>query len=70
MLFSWYFKGFELLRRYLVKRHTGADLENLDLKDVDKEMAADEASQSAAPEGVVPKSAPAPPAADDVVVDA
>ena len=26
MLFSWYFKGFELLRRYLVKHPTGVDL--------------------------------------------
>ena len=26
LLFSWYFKGFELLRRYLVKHTTGVDL--------------------------------------------
>ena len=26
VLFSWYFKGFELLRRYLVKHPTGVDL--------------------------------------------
>ena len=43
MLFSWYFKGFELLRRYLVKHPTGVDLENLDLEEVDKEMAIDKA---------------------------
>ena len=44
MLFSWYFNGFELLRRYFVKHPTGVDLENLDLEVVDKEMAAYEAS--------------------------
>ena len=44
MLFSWYFKGFELLRRYLVKHPIGVDMENLDLKEVDKEMATNEAS--------------------------
>ena len=31
VLFNWYFKGFEFLRRYLVKHPTGVDLENLDL---------------------------------------
>ena len=36
MLFSWYFKGFELLRRYFVKHLTIVDLENLDLEEVDK----------------------------------
>ena len=35
VLFSWYFKGFELLRRYLVKHPTGVDLQNLDLEVVD-----------------------------------
>ena len=44
MLFSWYFKGFELLRRYLVKHSVGMDMENLDLEEVDREMIADEAS--------------------------
>ena len=44
MLFSWYFKEFELLRRYLVKHPVGVDMENLDLKEVDREMAVDEAS--------------------------
>ena len=70
MLFSWYFKGFELLRRYLVKHPTRVDLENLDLEEVDKEMATDEASQSVAPEGDAPESASAPPTGDDVVADA
>ena len=35
VLFSWYFKGFELLRRYLVKHPTGVDLLNLDLEVID-----------------------------------
>ena len=70
MLFSWYFKGFELLRWYLVKHPTGVDLENLDLMDNEKEMAANEASQSVAPEGDVPESALVPPIANDVAVDA
>ena len=44
VLFSWYFKGFELLRRYFIKHPFGVDLENLDLEEVDTEMAANEAS--------------------------
>ena len=59
VLFSWYFKGFELLRRYFVKHPTGVDLQNLDWEEVDREMAVDEASQSSAPEEDAPKSAPA-----------
>ena len=51
MLFSWYFKGFDILRRYLVKHPIGMDMENLDLEEVDGKMATDEASQSTAPEG-------------------
>lgn len=53
VLFSWYYKGFELLRQYLVKHPTGMDLGSLDLEEVDKEMETDEASQSTvvAPEG-------------------
>ena len=39
VLFSWYFKGFELLRRYLVKHPAGVYMESLDLEEVDKEMA-------------------------------
>ena len=50
VLFSWYFKGFELLRRYLVKHPSGVDLQRLDLEVVDQEMTADEATQSFAPE--------------------
>ena len=51
VLFSWYFKGFELLRRYLVKHPTRVDLPSLDLEVVDQEMAMDEAAQSSAPKG-------------------
>ena len=54
VLFSWYFKGFELLRRYLVKHPTGVDMESLDLEEVNKEMAMDEAAQPSAPEGDAP----------------
>ena len=66
VLFSWYFKGFELLRRYLVKHPAGVDLQNLDLEVVDQEMMMDEAAQSSTPEGDVPEKAPA----DDALVDA
>ena len=44
VLFSWYFKGFELLKRYLINHPTGVDLQNLDLEVVDQEMAIDEAA--------------------------
>ena len=47
VLFSWYYKGFELLQRYLVNYPIGMDLESLDLEVVDKKMAVDEAAQSA-----------------------
>ena len=50
VLFSWYFKGFELLRRYFVKHPSSVDLQSLDLEVVDQEMAADEATQSSIPE--------------------
>ena len=35
VLFSWYFKGFELLRRYLVKHPSSVDMGKLDLEEVD-----------------------------------
>ena len=72
VLYSWYFKGFELLRRHLVKHPTGVDLQNLDLEEVDQEMAIDKAAQSSAPEGDAPEKAPADdaPTGDDAVVDA
>ena len=46
ILFGWYFKGFELLRRYLVKHGPEVDLEDLDFEAVDKEIEANEASQA------------------------
>ena len=58
VLFNWYFKGFELLRRYFIKHPSGVDLEKLDLKEVDKEMAVDEAAQSSAAEIDAPENAP------------
>ena len=57
VLFSWYFKGFELLRRYFIKHLSGVDLEKLDLEEVDKEMDADEAAQSSAAETDAPENA-------------
>ena len=47
VLFNWYYKGFELLRRYFVRHPFAVDLENLDFKAVDKEMEIDKASQPA-----------------------
>ena len=58
VLFCWYFKGFELLRRYFIKHPSGVDLEKLDLEEVDKEMVADEAAQSSAAETDAPENAP------------
>jgi len=55
ILFSWYFKGFELLKRYLVKHPSGVDLETLDLEEVDQEMTADEAVQPSATETGAPQ---------------
>ena len=58
VLFSWYFKGFEFLRRYFMKHPSEVDLEKLDLEEVDKEMATDEAAQSSATEIDALKNAP------------
>ena len=44
ILFQWYFKGFELLRRYLLKHGPGVNLEDLDFEAVDKEIKADKAA--------------------------
>ena len=44
ILFQWYFKGFELLRKYLVKHGSSVDLDGLDFEAVDKEINADEAA--------------------------
>ena len=51
-------KGFELLRRYFIKHPSGVDLEKLNLEEVDKEMAADEAAQSSAAKTDAPENAP------------
>ena len=67
VLFSWYFKGFELLRRYFIKHLSRVDLEKLDLEEVDKEMTVDEAAQSSAAETDAPKNAPK---IDDTAADA
>ena len=48
ILFQWYFKGFEILRRYMIKHGSGVDLENLNFEAVDKEMEEDEAAQASA----------------------
>ena len=68
VLFSWYFKGFELLRRYLVKHPSGVDMAKLDLEEVDQEMAADEANHSAT-ETDSPETAPASDAPEGVPAD-
>ena len=47
ILFGWYFKGFELLRRYLIKHGLEMDLEDLDSKAIDKEIEVDEVAQAA-----------------------
>ena len=57
ILFQWYFKGFELLRRYLVKHGTAVSLDDLDFEAVDKEIAEDEAAQAMASTGVEPSQA-------------
>ena len=46
ILFQWYFKGFELLRRYLKKHGPRTNLEELDFEVVDKEIEANEAAQA------------------------
>ena len=70
VLFSWYFKGFELFRRYLVKHPFGVNMESLDLEEVDKEMALDEAAQSSAPDGDAPEPATDALAVEDAAADA
>ena len=47
ILFGWYFKGFELLMRYLIRHGPGTDMEDLDFKAIDKEIKADKAAQAA-----------------------
>lgn len=58
ILFGWYFKGFKLLRRYLVKHGPSVDMEELDFEAVDKEIEADvvaQASQAVAVTGDNPQ---------------
>ena len=69
-LFSWYIKDFKLLRRYLVKHPVGVNMESLDLEEVDKEMAMDEAAQSSAPNGDAPELATDAPTGEDAATDA
>ena len=68
VLFSWYFKGFELLSRYLVKHPSSVYMVKLDLEEVDQEMAADEANHSAT-ETDAPETVPASDAPEGVPVD-
>ena len=63
------FKGFKLLRRYFIKHPFGVDLENLDLEEVDKEMAANKASNSTAPDGDASESALPPLTGDDAIAN-
>ena len=44
ILYQWYCKGFELLRRYLIKHDPGMDLEELDFEAIDKEIEEDKAA--------------------------
>lgn len=53
-LFSWYFKGFKILRRYLTKHNPRIDLEGLDFEEVDKEMEGDEVVEAAIAKGNIP----------------
>ena len=62
VLFSWYFNRFEHPSR--------VDLENLGLKEVNKEMATVEASNSTTPNGDAPKSALPPSTGDDAIANA
>ena len=57
ILFQWYFKGFELLRRYLVKHGPAVSLDDLDFEAVDKEIEEDEAAQAGVSTGVEPPQA-------------
>ena len=68
MLFSWYFKDFELLKQYLVKHPSGVDMAKLDLEEVNQEMAADKANHSAT-ETDAPETTPASDAPEGVPAD-
>ena len=60
ILFGQYFKGFELLRRYLVKHGLETDLEDLDFEAIDKEIKADKAVQAAQATASVGEDPPMP----------
>ena len=60
ILFSWYYKGFELLRRYLVKHGPRTDLEDLDFEPIDKEIEADEAAKAAQTFATIDEEPPVP----------
>ena len=47
ILFSLYYKGFELLRRYLVKHGPEMDLKDLDFEAIDKEIEDDKVARAA-----------------------
>ena len=56
ILFNWYFKGFELLRRYSMKHNPRVNLEDLNFEVVDKEIIADKAAEAiAAARGNMPE---------------
>ena len=57
ILFQWYFKGFELLKRYLIKHGPRTNLEELDFEAVDKEIEADKVAQAVASIGADPSKA-------------
>ena len=60
ILFGWYFKGFELLRRYLIKHGLETDLEDLDFEAINKEIEADKAEQAAQATASAGKDPPMP----------
>ena len=51
ILFLNYFKGFELLRRYLAEHNPGVNLNGLDFEAIDKEIIAEEAAGAGAGAG-------------------
>ena len=67
ILFSWYYKDFELLRRYMVKHPFGVNLEELDFEEVDKEIEAAQAAAVGLKENALEGNDPKP---KDALVDA
>ena len=64
IFFGWYFKGFELLRRYLVKHSSETDLKDLEFEAIDQQIEADEAAQA------VPSAGKDPPVPEKGGIDA